>query len=703
MAEKVYIGIDLGTTNTLVYYMKKEKLSAFRFEGKKILPSVVYVDTENDNEIIVGSDAYIRGAIDPDNRVMSAKTYMATDKKYLFYTKDGKTLEYTPTDIAAEVLKCVKRAVMKKLKLTDEDEIYAVITTPAAFSFKQNEETINAAKKAGIKVLGTRPEPVAAVMACLENVDKNSVVFVVDIGGGTYDTAAIKFDENLEAEIISSEGNRQLGGDDFNKAVFEYIKERFEIEFGIDLSSQDSSELSYSDYSRVISTLYDSAREAKEEITRAGEYEIRCERICTIEGYNNDEPISFNLKIKEETFDKICAPIYKKIEDKLDDSIKILKNDKNFDIKDITDLILVGGSCYLKRVIEIIEKKVGHTAVAGTDKTTAVAEGAARIANSWTTIGQNIGGVLAQSMGVEVQGGKFSKIIEKNTKYPCSESKKYSTVMDNQKKVTIAVYAASPDKEDVEDINEHEFYACFELEVEEAKKGEPEIEIRFSFDNSQQLEVTAIDLKTNNEKSLKINRDIKSKGVINGKPMAIDILLDASGSMRGRKMDDAKNACSRLINEIVDLSRNYIGVTQFDDFVSNKCDMTNDADILCSGVYSISAGGGTNMDDGIEASSRKLINWQEEGYDKTIFLVTDGAPNFGDKSVDIAKEIRSKNIKLVVIYIGNSNDRGFNIAKDIAAANKLNNEENSLFYTTNDMSKLGDIFKRVYADIALAE
>ncbi len=703
MAEKVYIGIDLGTTNTLVYYMKKEKLTAFKFEGKKILPSVVYIDTENNDEILVGSDAYIRGCIDPDNRVMSSKTYMATDKKYIFHKKNGESLEYTPTDIAAEILKCVKRTVMKKLKLTEEDEIYAVITTPAAFSFKQNEETINAAKKAGIKVLGTRPEPVAAVIACLENIDKNSVVFVVDIGGGTYDTAAIKFDENLEAEIISSEGNRQLGGDDFNMAVFEYIKKLFEEEFGIDLSSQDASGLSYSDYSRVCSTLYDSAREAKEEITRAGEYEIICERICTIDGYNNNEPISFNTKLKEDTFDKICAPIYKKIEDKLDDSINILKRDKNFDIKDITDLILVGGSCYLKRVIEIIERKIGRTAVAGTDKTTAVAEGAARIANSWTAIGQNIGGVLAQSMGVEVQGGKFSKIIEKNTKYPCTESKRYTTIEDNQKKVTIAVYAAAPDKEDVEDINEHEFYACFELEVEEAKKGEPDIEIRFSFDDSQQLEVTAIDLKTNNEKSVKINKDIKAKGAINGKPMAIDILLDASGSMRGRKMDDAKNACNRLINEIVDLNRNFIGVTQFDDNTSNKCDITNDAVTLCMGVYNIAAGGGTNMDNGIKTSAEKLIKWGQAGYDKTIFLVTDGAPNWGDKSVDIAREIRDKDIRLVVIYIGSSSSRGFNIAKEIAEANRINDNENTLFYTSNDMSKLGDIFKKVYADIALAE
>lgn len=706
MGNKIYVGIDLGTTNTLVSYVKKmnngnEKNMLLKFDGQNVLPSVMYMDTDDNNNIYIGKDAYAYGCIDPLNMVRSAKTHMGTDKKYTFKSKNGKKIVYTPTDVSAEILKVTKERITKKLKLEDDDEICAVITTPAAFSFNQNEETIKAAKKAGLTVLGTRPEPVAAAIACVNDIGE-STIFVVDIGGGTYDTAIISIDDNLTPRMISAEGDRNLGGDDFDNAVFEYIKGMVETDFGIDLSSEDASGLDYYNYYKLISTLRDRAKEAKESLTQDEDYLIVCENLYTIDGYNNNQPVSFSKKIKRDDFNRICSGIYKKIEDRLDESIKIFE-EKGNSIKDITHLVLVGGSCYIPAVIELIEKKIGIRSVMGADKTTAVAQGAAEIANNWVAIGDNIGGVLAQSMGIEITGDVFDKIIEKGSIYPCGMAKKYTTTRDNQEYIDISIYAAAPDKEAVKDINEHEYYGYMRLDnIEKAKAGVPDIEVTFKFDNSQQLIVTAKDLGTGSEKTVEIKKESHKKARANSHPVSIDLLIDVSGSMRGVPLRDAKDACTKMIDEIIDLDINEIGITTFGDHSKNICNITNDKKTLENSIDKIESWGMTNMDDGVHTSTEKLR--MAKNTDKIIFLMTDGAPDTGDKSELLAKEIRQKyDIKVAVIFIGKKESRGFGIAKNISVANTINTNENPLFYTSNDMSQLGEIFKRVYADITVAK
>ena len=560
----------------------------------------------------------------------------------------------------------------------------------------QKEETKRAAELAGITCLGLRPEPVAAAIASVGDIE-NSMVFVVDIGGGTYDTAVVSFDENLNPEIVSQEGDRSLGGDDFDRIIYNYLLQKVGDDIGADLSDEKSSEMSRETYLTITGTLRDRAREAKEELSRSNEYTMICQDLCVIEGYNNDEPVTLRYKITRDKFNSLAKEIYDKIEKRLDMSVREFQK-AGHNINEITHLVLVGGSCYIPAVIELCERKVGVRSTMQCDKTTAVAEGAGIIADSWTTVGEKIGGLVAQSMGVSVAGGKLSKIITKNTAYPCENTEIYTTTYDNQERVKISVYFASPDKEHCENISEHEYYGYFILDdIQKAKKGEPQIAVKFSFDSSEQLTVTAKDLHTGSTKSLKVSRNALDDDVSSCRPMAIDLLIDVSGSMRGTPLLQAKIACMKMVDEIVDLSIHKMGITAFSDNTFDVCSVTGNKNLLHNGINNMIAYGGTSMMKGIEGSYRKLIEAEEP--EKIIFLMTDGAPNMGDRSEAVAKRIREEsNVKVAVIFIGSKGNRGYEIARNVALANIIDGE-NPLFYTAEDMSALGELFREVYADI----
>ena len=698
MSKKVYVGIDLGTTNTLVSYVKGRcRLIAFD-NARKVLPSVLYFDAKNGGNLVIGEKAVSQGDLDPNNKVTSSKTYMGSDKKYQFSTTDGKTIELTPTDVAAEILKEAKSKIVKKFKLEEEDEIYAVITTPAAFSFNQNEETRHAAEMAGLNVLTIIPEPTAAAISCMEDKKAGDKIFIVDIGGGTYDTAVLTMTEDHQFDMISAKGDRRLGGDNFDHAVFEYFKEQFQDESGINLDSQDESGLSYSEYNRLLSNLKNCAREAKEELTRSERVKVERNNLYMLDG----EPQSYEAVLTRDEFNKICEGIYKKIEARLDESISAFKK-QGMNISDITYLVLVGGTCYIPAVIELVERKFGIPSMQIADKTTAIAEGAAIVADNWTVLGASMGGIVAHSMGVKVKGNQFSKIIKSDTKYPCRQSEIYTTTRDYQKEVKIFIYAAAPDKEHISDISAHEYYGSFVLDnIESAPAGVPQIEVTFEFDSSQVLTVTAKDLKTQAVSTLIIDKSRIQQDDEGGSPMSMDLLIDVSGSMSGQKLIDAKTACKKMVNEIVDLSVHEIGITTFNNTQEIICPVTSDKEALLKSIPTMSAGWTTRMGDGIGFSTNKLLECKNA--EKIIVLMTDGAPDSGDKSNIISEEIRRKHeIRLAVIYIGETSSRGYQYAQQVASANCLNSSEKPLFYQSDDMSDLGEIFKSVYADIKLAK
>lgn len=697
MENKVYVGIDLGTTNTLVAYKGKKGITILKFlHTGQVLPSVLFMDPET-REIQVGGDAVKNGNFQPENRIRSAKTYIGRDKVYDLPVSGDKHVRMTPTDVAAEVLKAAKDQIIKKLKLDEDAEICAVITVPAAFSGIQKDETKKAAEQAGITCLGLRPEPVAAAIAGAEDISPNSMVFVVDIGGGTYDTAVVAFDDNLEPNIVSQEGDRELGGDDFDREIYNYLLDQVGEYLERDLSDEFVSGLSRDKYLEYTADIHDRAIEVKQYLSSSN----ACNAVFnsfSIEGYNNDEPVPISIKVTRDKFNSLCADIYKRIEDRLDKSIAAFKR-TGHTMDDITHLVLVGGSCYIPAVIELCEKKLGIRSSMKCDKTTAVAEGAGFLADSWVTVGAKIGGLVAQSMGIKVAGEKFSKIIGKNTYYPCRGEDIFTTVYDNQASVDVAIYYASPDKEDCVDINEHEYYGYFTLDnIQQAKAGVPRIKVLFDFDSSEQLTVTATDEVTGSTRELKLQRSAMSeKPAQHSKPMAIDLLIDCSYSMNGEPMADAKNACRRMIFEIVDFSVNEVGITSFYHQTKSICEITSDKSKLMNSIDEMQATGSTIMSKGIDHSCKKLL--QSDKPDKIIFMMTDGVPDIGDLPEVSAKNIRhANNVRLAVIYIGQKGSKGYSVAQNVAKANALSGET-PLFYTSKSMSELGKIFKRVYTDI----
>lgn len=698
MGNKIYVGIDLGTTNTLVAYEKNgKKITTLPFIGSgNVLPSVLYLDAETQT-FEIGLDAYRNGNYAPESRIKSSKTFMGREKVYELPVNHGKPITMTPTDVAAEILKAVKERIIKKLKLNSDDEICAVITVPAAFSAIQKEETKKAAEMAGLTCLGLRPEPVAAAIAGAEGITANSMVFVVDIGGGTYDTAVVYLDENLNPEIVSQEGDRELGGDDFDNIIYNYLLRKVGDELGIDLTDERHANIPRDQYLFIVAEIRDGARKAKEELSNVEEYYVKFEKFI-IDGYNNNEPVHLSYKITRDRFNALCKDIYSRIEERLDKSIIAFKN-TGHSMDSITHLVLVGGSCYIPAVIELCERKIGKRASAQCDKTTAVAEGAGIMAKNWTTVGEGIGGLVAQSMGIKIAGEKFSKIVEKGTKYPCRKTEPYTTTFDNQTSVRIEIFFAAPDKEDIQNISEHEYYGFFTLEnIQRAKKGVPQIDVTFDFDSSEQLTVTATDRATGSTNTLIVDRNASHREESSSSaPMAIDLLIDVSGSMAGQPLREAKKACEKMISEIVDFSSHKVGITAFESSSKEICEITSDRSLLLRKVATMSADGGTNMAPGIEKSYKKLI--RSEMPEKIIFLMTDGEPFDENQAQRLANKIRTdSNVRLAVIFIGSTSDGGYSIAKRVAAANAKNGEK-PLFYTSVSMSELGDIFQRVYTDI----
>ncbi len=698
MGNKTYVGIDLGTTNTLVAYEKNgKKITTLPFIGSgNVLPSVLYLDAETQT-IEIGLDAYRNGNYAPESRISSSKTFMGREKVYELPVNHGKPITMTPTDVAAEILKAVKERIIKKLKLNSDDEICAVITVPAAFSAIQKEETKKAAEMAGLTCLGLRPEPVAAAIAGAEGITANSMVFVVDIGGGTYDTAVVYLDENLNPEIISQEGDRELGGDDFDNIIYKYLLRKVGDELGIDLTDEQHANIPRDQYLFIVAEIHDGARKAKEELSNVEEYYVKFEKFI-IDGYNNNEPVHLSYKITRDRFNTLCKDIYTRIEERLDKSIAAFKN-TGHSMDSITHLVLVGGSCYIPAVIELCERKVGKRASAQCDKTTAVAEGAGIMAKNWTTVGEGIGGLVAQSMGVKIAGEVFSKIVEKGTKYPCKKTEPYTTTFDNQTSVCIEIYFAAPDKEDIKHVSEHEYYGFFTLEnIQCAKKGVPQIDVTFDFDSSEQLTVTATDRATGSTNTLIVDRNAEHrKETVSVAPMAIDLLIDVSSSMRGKPLEQAKNACKQMISDVVDLCIHKVGITSFDSKAEDICGITDDQSMLLRKVINMTSKGVTFMARGIEKSYRKVL--RSEMPEKIIFMMTDGEPFDEEQSKKLAAAIRRENnVRLAVIYIGSPSDTGYSIAQNVAAANSQTGET-PLFYTSKSMSELGDIFKRVYTDI----
>lgn len=713
------VGIDLGTTNTLVCINQKGKEKCLRFGAmdSEILPSCIYVD--EDEEIIVGEEARDEGILDPENFVSSAKTYMGTDK---IYSCNG--LEFNPTKVATEILKVVREKVIETLDLEDDEMVDAVITVPAYFSSKQRGETKKAGIEAGLNVTKIIAEPTAAAVAFIDDTEAEDKVFVVDFGGGTFDLCVLEQDndENYRT-CYAPGGDRTLGGDNIDELIIDGVIEWYKEKYDIDLSSYEKSGTAdKSEYLSARAKIKREVEKAKIKLSKKSEADISIPNFARINGKYED----FDITLTRERMEEWCKPVFDRVEKLIVDYIDEIKT-AGIDMDSVEHIVLVGGSCYIPKIKEIVEGIFGKKTNTSMDLSTMVAKGACIVANSLNGVedGPRFIDVIAHSLGLEVKGEKFEKMLNRGTRIckgdKYSVTRIFTTTYDNQESIDVNVYETADD-DDETDINKLTPYGKFVMDnITKAKKGEASIEIMFEYDDNGCLVVTSTDLQSGLSKEVEMHGEIWDESDIASGNASIDfaLLIDTSGSMNGSPLESAKRASRKLINEMVDLTCHRLGIVTFNSEADIVTGLSNSIDELISKINSIkNANGATVLAEAMAKGQELLKNSSNE---KVIVAVTDGAPmvnnidreisilkrilgynNFSNRNnydkicVDTAKAIKNAGTRVIIIGVGVGDN-----AKKLMAEIASNNNGKSDFYSIDNMNQLADTFATVMRDIVV--
>lgn len=470
------IGIDLGTTNSCVSVIEGgEPVVITNPEGNRTTPSVVAF---KDGDTIVG-EAAKRQAITNPNTISSIKRHMG--EKYSVDV-DGKT--YTPQEISAKILQYLKSYAEGYLGETVNK---AVITVPAYFTDAQRQATKDAGRIAGLDVERIINEPTAAALAYgADKTDQDKTIMVFDLGGGTFDVSILELGGGV-FEVVATSGDNHLGGDDFDNAIANYIVEEFKKANGIDLS-QDK---------MAMQRIKEESEKAKKELSTTQQTHISMPFISA----NESGPLHIDMDLTRAKFDELTKDLVQRTLKPVQDALKDAELTKN----DIDEIILVGGSTRIPAVQELIKKELGKEPNKSVNPDECVAMGAAIQ-----------GGVLAGdvedlvlldvtplSLGLEVMGGLYDVVIERNTTIPTTKTKVYSTAVDNQPSVDIHVLQGERKM-----AADNKTLGRFQLtDIPPAPRGVPQIEVSFNIDANGIVNITAKDKGTGKEQSITITSD----------------------------------------------------------------------------------------------------------------------------------------------------------------------------------------------------
>ena len=477
---KAVIGIDLGTTNSCVATLEGGKATVIpNSEGSRTTPSVVAFTKDGDR--LVGITAKRQAVTNPERTIMSVKREMGTDWKQ----KIGDD-EFTPQEISAYVLQKLKADAEAYL---GQEVTQAVITCPAYFSDAQRKATRDAGRIAGLEVLRIINEPTAAALAYGVDKDDDQTILVYDLGGGTFDVSILEIylvDDQPQIEVKATSGDNRLGGDDFDDVVIEWILSEFKKNTGIDLSGD----------MQAMSRLREAAEKAKIELSGTGTTQINLPFITMRDG----QPEHLDLSLARSKFEELIANL---IERTMAPTRQAMK-DAGVSKGEVDKVILVGGSTRVPAVQTAIEQEVGKAPFKGINPDEAVAVGAALQAG--IIVGDEgvtdvlLLDVTPLTLGIETLGGVTTMMIERNTTIPSRRSEVFSTASDNQPAVEVHVLQGER-----EFSKDNTTLGRFHLMgIPPAPRGIPQIEVTFDIDANGIVNVSAKDLGTGTEQSIKI-------------------------------------------------------------------------------------------------------------------------------------------------------------------------------------------------------
>lgn len=473
------IGIDLGTSNSAAAVMEAGKGTIIPSAegtslGGKAFPS--YVAFTKEDQLLVGEPARRQAVTNPEGTVTAFKRKMGQEFKYQIHGK-----EFTPQQLSAFILQKVKRDAESFLGTKVEK---AVITVPAYFNDNQRQATKDAGTIAGLEVVRIINEPTAACLAYgIDKKGKEEKILVFDLGGGTLDVTIMDFGAGV-FEVISTSGDTQLGGTDMDNALIDFIAAEFKRESGIDLRNDKM----------AMQRLREAAEKAKIELSNVLETDINLPFITA----DASGPKHLTMKFTRAKLESLVDPIVKRCQHSMDQAL----TDAKLKASDISKIILVGGPTRMPVIQKFVEEYVGRRVEGGIDPMECVAVGAAVQA---AVLSGEVKEVLLLdvtplSLGIETLGGIFTKLIERNTTIPVKKSQIFSTASDDQPAVTVHVLQGERQM-----AGDNVSLGKFDLVgIPPAPRGLPQIEVTFDIDANGILHVTAKDLGTNKEQSIKI-------------------------------------------------------------------------------------------------------------------------------------------------------------------------------------------------------